>query len=264
MVPADIIGLCAPPERPAVSLLSLSIVIPAYNEENRLPQTIQRVVEYLDQRFSNQDENAAEILIVNDGSTDKTAEIARRAVGGKWPIRVVENPGNRGKGYAVRNGALAASKDWILITDADLSAPIEEADKLIEASDKAGIEIAFGSRAVDRSLVAVHQSWMREMSGRIFNLVMRAIVALPYSDTQCGFKLYSRNAARQIFSRQRLDGFGFDVEDLYIAKARGLRALEIPVRWSHAEGSKVSLWNGINAFYELLLVRWNALCGRYR
>lgn len=247
------------PASTAQKVGSLSIVIPAYNEEKRLPQTLEHITRFLDQRGG-----VAEIIVVNDGSKDRTAEIAQQVSTGKWRVRVIENPGNRGKGYAVRNGALSAANDWILITDADLSTPIEDAARLFQAVEDHGVEVAFGSRAVDRSLVAVRQSALRELSGRVFNLTMRILVRLPYADTQCGFKLYSRSAARKIFSRQLLDGFGFDVEDLYLARKLGYQARETPVRWSNAEGTKVSLFSGLKAFYELWCVRRNSLMGRYQ
>ena len=204
--------------------------------------------------------------MVNDGSSDRTAELAGEAgeTNAKWRVRVIENPGNRGKGYAVRNGVMAAANDWILITDADLSTPMEDAVRLFNAVEKEDFEVAFGSRAVDRSLVEVPQGLLRELSGRVFNLAMRMVVRLPYSDTQCGFKLYSRTAARKIFARQLLDGFGFDVEDLYLARKLGYRAKEVPVRWRNVEGSKVSLLTGLKAFYELWCVRRNSLLGRYK
>ncbi len=250
---------------------SLSIVIPAYNEEKRLPQTLQRVFQFLDQRALELPGTPAEILVVNDGSSDRTAELARESAEGNvnWRVRVIENPGNRGKGYAVRNGVMAAANDWILITDADLSTPMEDAARLFkvveeEALEGQQVQVAFGSRAVDRSLVEVPQGFLREFSGRVFNLAMRIVVRLPYADTQCGFKLYSRAAARKIFARQLLDGFGFDVEDLYLARKLGYRAKEVPVRWRNAEGSKVSLLTGLKAFYELWCVRRNSLLGRYK
>jgi glycosyltransferase involved in cell wall biosynthesis len=234
---------------------SISIIIPAYNEEKRLPATLQRVRAYLDAASW----DFAEIVVVDDGSHDGTAELARAA-----GARVLQNPGNRGKGYTVRHGMLEARGEWALFTDADLSSPIEELDKLIDAVDRAGAQAAIGSRAVDRSLVGVHQPLFREYIGRLFNLVIRAITGLPFHDTQCGFKLFEAAAAREIFQRQRLDGFGFDVEVLFIAQRLGYRALEVPVRWNDVAGTKVSLWRGMAAFLDPLKVRWNGILGRYR
>lgn len=228
-------------------LRSLSIVIPAYNEEKRLPGTLDRVLAWLDRRAL----DFSELIVVDDGSRDNTAGVAES----RPPVRVLRNPGNRGKGYAVRHGMLDASGDWVLYSDADLSTPIEEADRLYDAAMKSGAAIAIGSRAVDRSLVTVHQSSFREYSGRAFNLVMRTITGLPFSDTQCGFKLYRRDAARTVFSRQKLDGFSFDVEDLYLAKKAGVKAIEVPVHWANVEGTKVSMGQGIKSFTDLVRIR---------
>jgi glycosyltransferase involved in cell wall biosynthesis len=201
----------------------------------------------------------AEIVVVNDGSRDRTAE-AGRAAG----ARVVENQGNRGKGYSVRHGVMEAKGEWLLVSDADLSAPIEELEKLWRAADGAAAEGAIGSRAIDRSLIGVHQRAFRENMGRVFNLLMRIATGLPFHDTQCGFKLFEAKAAREIFRRQLLDGFGFDVEVLFIAARLGYRVLEIPVRWNNVEGTRVSLWRGMAAFGDPLRVRWNGLAGKYR
>ncbi|MEO8024883.1 MAG: dolichyl-phosphate beta-glucosyltransferase [Bryobacteraceae bacterium] len=239
---------------------SLSIIVPAYNEEKRLPSTLDKILAYL----NGKDFSSAEILVVDDGSADGTAALVERYAKQHPAIRLVSNPGNRGKGYAVRNGMLAATGEWRLITDADLSAPIEELDKLLSVASAAGAKVAVGSRALDRSLVGVHQAYFREMSGRIFNLVMRIAVRLPFQDTQCGFKLYHRDAATQIFPRQQLDGFSFDVEDLFLARKLNLKAVEVPVVWNNVEGTKVSLWNGVRSFGDLATIRWNQIRGKYR
>jgi dolichyl-phosphate beta-glucosyltransferase len=232
-------------------LESLSIVIPAFNEESRLPKTLDRILEWLrEQRFKFQ-----EVIVVDDGSRDATASVAAEYSKPPSPIRLLRNPGNRGKGYAVRHGMLEAAGEWILYTDADLSAPIEEMQKLYSAAAGQNAVIAIGSRAVDRSLVAVHQPIFREYSGRFFNRVMRALTGLPFLDTQCGFKLYRADAAKEVFSRQEQDGFSFDVEDLVIAKKLGLRAVEVPVRWSNVEGTKVTMAQGVRSFTDLLQIR---------
>ena len=201
----------------------------------------------------------AEIVVVDDGSRDGTAEAARAA-----GARVLANPGNRGKGYTVRHGMLEAKGEWALFTDADLSAPIEELDKLWSAAARAQTQVAIGSRAVDRSLIGVRQPFFREAMGRFFNLAVRLVTGLPFQDTQCGFKLFETRVAREIFGRQRLEGFGFDVEVLYIARWLGYRAVEVPVRWNNAAGTTVSLWRGMTAFLDPLKVRWNGLTGKYR
>lgn len=238
---------------------SLSIVIPAYNEASRLPETIRRIQTWLGQG----NWQFREILIVDDGSRDATAAIADEFAAASPEVRVLRNPGNRGKGYSVRHGMLEARGEWLLFTDADLSSPIEELEKLWIAASS-GAEIAIGSRALDRSLIGVHQPGFRETAGRVFNGVMRLAVGLKFSDTQCGFKLFRADAAKQVFSRQKLERFGFDVEVLYIAKRLGYGTVEVPVRWNHVEGSKVGMLTGLRAFGELAEVRWNSLLGRYR
>jgi dolichyl-phosphate beta-glucosyltransferase len=230
---------------------SLSILIPAYNEEKRLPQTLRRVLEWIARgSFS-----FLEVIVVDDGSRDGTTRVVEEFAKDNKCLRLVRNPGNRGKGYAVRNGMLEAKGEWILYTDADLSAPIEELEKLCRAAREQDARVAIGSRAVDRSLVEVHQPAFRELSGRCFNLVMRMVTGLPFRDTQCGFKLYRADAAREIFSRQKQEGFSFDVEDLLIAKKLGLRTVEVPVRWANVEGTKVSLSQGVMSFLDLVKIR---------
>ena len=240
---------------------SLSIVIPAYNEEKRLPITFEKLERFL---ASPHGWDSIEIVIVDDGSKDATALTVERLAISNPVFRLVKNPGNRGKGYAVRKGALSSKGEWVLMTDADLSSPIEELAKLMTALRSQSADIAIGSRAIDRSLVSVRQSIFREYSGRFFNLVMRLVTGLPFMDTQCGFKLFHRSTVMPIFSRQILDGFGFDVEDLFIAKALGLKTVEVPVCWANVEGTKVSLPSGLNGFFDLLLIRWYQATGRYR
>jgi glycosyltransferase involved in cell wall biosynthesis len=233
---------------------SISIIIPAFNEEKRLPATLRKVREHLEAVPC----EFAEIVVVDDGSRDGTAEAARAA-----GARVLQNPGNRGKGYTVRHGMLEAKGEWALFTDADLSAPIEEMEKLWAAAEREGAPVVIGSRALDRSLIGVHQPFFREMMGRCFNIAMRMVTGLPFRDTQCGFKLFEARAAAEIFSRQRLDGFGFDVEALFLARRLGYRTVETPVRWNDAAGTTVSLARGVMAFLDPLKVRWNAIRGRY-
>ncbi len=196
---------------------------------------------------------------MDDGSRDATVAAAE-SVG----VRVLRNPGNRGKGYSVRHGMLEAKGEWALFSDADLSSPIEEIERLWSAAGREHAQVAIGSRAVDRSMVGVHQPIFRETMGRIFNLTMRMVTGLPFRDTQCGFKLFETTAAREIFRRQLLDGFGFDVEVLYIAGRLGYRTLEVPVRWNDVAGTKVSAWRGIKAFWDPAQVRWNGIRRKYR
>jgi glycosyltransferase involved in cell wall biosynthesis len=205
-----------------------------------------------------------EILIVDDGSSDGTARVAEEFAKSNPRIRLLRNPGNRGKGYSVRHGMMKARGEWRLFSDADLSTPIEELDKLWGAVDQGSADIAIGSRALDRSLIGIHQPGFRETAGKIFNVVMRITIGLPIADTQCGFKLFRGDVAKQVFSRQTLERFGFDVEVLFIAKRLGFTIAEIPVRWNHAEGSKVGMLTGLRAFLELAEVRANSLRGRYR
>ncbi len=238
---------------------SLSIVVPAYNEAARLPATLELLLAWLHpRRFQ-----FAEVLVVDDGSRDATAAFVEEFSQKHPCVRLLRNPGNRGKGYAVRHGMSKAAGDWILFTDADLSTPIEEVDTLFARLQASAAVAAIGSRALDRSLVEVRQSAFREASGQFFNLVMRAVTGLPFLDTQCGFKLYHSSAARQIFPRQRLDGFSFDVEDLYIARRRGLSIVEVPVHWRNVEGTKVGALSGLRSFADLLRIRANAARGLY-
>jgi len=242
-------------------LPTLSIVIPAYNEEARLPVTLGRVLDYL----RRSPWTLAEVLVVDDGSQDATAAAAEEFARENPMARLLKNPGNRGKGYSVRHGMLKAKGDWVLFTDADLSAPIEELDKLMAAALERGASVVIGSRALDRSLIEVRQSAFRETAGRIFNLFMRALTGLPFWDTQCGFKLFEGRAAQEVFRRLRLERFGFDVEALFIARLLGYCTIEIPVRWSHSAGTKVSLFrDSVSMFLDLLRVRWHHLLGRYR
>ena len=201
----------------------------------------------------------SEILVVDDGSRDATVAVAQAA-----DVRVLRNPMNRGKGYTVAHGMLEAKGDWALFSDADESTPIEEVEKLWHAVEKENAQVAIGSRAVDRSLVGVHQPFMREAGGRAFNIVMRIVTGLRFRDTQCGFKLFETAAAHEIFERQTLDRFGFDVEALYIAAHLGYRILEVPVRWNDVQGTKVSMISGLTAFADPVKVRWNAIQGKYK
>jgi glycosyltransferase involved in cell wall biosynthesis len=236
---------------------NLSIIIPSYNEELRLPATLDRIAAYL-----RTCRGTAEVLVVDDGSQDRTAAVAEGYRGKIPSLRVVSNGVNRGKGYSVRHGMQEARGRITLFTDADLSAPIEEAGKLIEALENN--DVAIGSRAVDRSLITVHESPFREFAGILFNKIVRIILWLPFVDTQCGFKAFRRERCEIIFEQQRIERFGFDPELLYLARHHGLRAVEIPVRWGHSAATRVSmLRDSVQMFIDVFIIRWNALTGRY-
>jgi dolichyl-phosphate beta-glucosyltransferase len=216
-------------------LPAFSIVIPCFNEAGRIGDTIGATLDYL-LRVSPE----SELIVVNDGSTDETSTIARQALAGaKIETRLLENFPNRGKGAAVRTGLLAAQKSIGLFFDADLSTPLEETPKLIEPMANDDVDLAFGSRALDRTLIGIRQPWRREYAGRVFNLLVRLATGLPFVDTQCGFKAFRLDVCRPILEAARVQGFAFDVELLFLAQRAGLRLREIPVRWNHAEGSKV-------------------------
>ena len=235
-----------------------SIVIPAYNESSRLGASLEKILSYVQRAGW-----SAEILIVNDGSRDNTAEIARSFERRYGAVRLIENPGNRGKGFSVRNGMLHASGDRLLFTDADLSSPIEEAVKLFAALD-AGAEVAMGSRWLRREMQTERQPILRQILGRMFNLVLRMILGLGYKDTQCGFKAFTRRAADTIFPRQQIDRWGFDPEILYLARKFKMKTVEVPVEWAHDDRSKINpLVDGVKMVWEMLRVRGNDIAGRY-
>lgn len=236
----------------------LSIIIPAFNEALRLPPTLDRIVEYI-----RQSGRKTEILVVDDGSSDATAQVAESFSNRVPLLRVIPNGMNRGKGYSVRHGMLEAQGDIVLFSDADLSAPIEEADKLIAALERN--DVAIGSRALDRSLISVHESPFREFAGIVFNKIVRFVLRLPFVDTQCGFKAFRRERCRIIFQQQRIERFGFDPELLYLARHHDLKSAEIPVRWAHSPATKVNmLRDSMQMFLDIFVIRWNALLGRYR
>ena len=222
-------------------LSSISVIIPAFNEENRLPASLEQVSAYLRAKGA----VAAEILVVNDGSGDATRavtqDLAQRLTANGLAIRVLDNPGNRGKGYSVRHGVLEAAGDVVLLTDADLSTPIAEVDALLRHLEGIGHGIVIGSRAMDDSHVEIHQNPVRELMGKTFNRIVRALTGLPFNDTQCGFKLMTREDVLPIFRKARIEGFSWDVEILYIAARRGIPVKEVGVTWRNAEGSKVGV-----------------------
>jgi len=235
-----------------------SIIIPAYNEGARVGATLEKVLAYVAGRGWD-----AEVIVVNDGSSDNTAEIVRAYADKNPQLRMLENPGNRGKGYSVRNGMLRAKGEILLFSDADLSSPIEEAGKLLAALTE-GADIAIGSRWLQSQLQTQRQPLYRQIFGRIFNLMLRVTLGLNFKDTQCGFKAFTRQAAQTIFPQQRIERWGFDPELLYLAKKFKFKVVEVPVAWAHREGTRISpLRDGPKMFLEMLRIRWNALSGKY-
>lgn len=241
-----------------MNLPQISIVIPAYNEAARIESALHRVLTCVRERGWD-----AEVLVVDDGSTDDTAAIVQRWQADYPELQLFENPGNRGKGYSVRNGLLQASGRVVMFTDADLSAPIEEAERLF-AAIAAGADVAIGSRWLDKQKQTRHQPLYRRFFGRCYNALTRLVMGLPYKDTQCGFKAFRREAAQLIFPLQTIERWGFDPEILFIAQKLGLRIVEVPVTWGHDERSRISyLRDGSQMLKEMMEIRSNSLRGRY-
>ena len=230
--------------------IELSVVVPAYNESVRMVESLQGILDYLRPTVTR-----VEIVVVDDGSTDDTrtkiAEFSERSP----EIRIVAYDRNRGKGYAVRQGMLASKGRRVIISDADLSAPIEDLPLLENALER-GCEIAVGSRALPGSVLTHRQPRYRELGGKVLNLAIRLLAVPGIHDTQCGFKLFDGEAARRIFSKCTLDGWGFDVEVLYLARRMGYRVAEVPVHWAHREGSKVRPFaDGVKILLDLVRIR---------
>jgi len=236
----------------------LSIVVPAYNECLRIENTLERVMGCVRDRGWD-----AEVLVVDDGSTDETPTIVQRWMQTHDRLHMVRNPGNRGKGYSVRNGLLQAAGEIVMFTDADLSAPMEEAERLMEAID-AGADVAIGSRWLDKQRQTIHQPLYRRFFGRCFNWVTRRVMGLPFKDTQCGFKAFKRDAAQVIFRLQTIERWGFDPEILFIARKLKYKIVEVPVTWGHDERSRMSyLKDGMKMLEEMVEIRGNSARGRY-
>jgi len=237
---------------------SYSIVIPAYNESARLGATLERVLTYVHSQGWD-----AEVIVVNDGSSDNTADIVLHRAAADPALRLIENPGNKGKGYSVRNGMLHARGRVVLFTDADLSSPIEEAPKLFAALD-AGADIAIGSRWLRAETQTQRQPLYRQLFGRVFNLMLRSTLGLKFKDTQCGFKAFRHNAVQAIFPHQKIERWGFDPEVLFLARKLGFKIREVPVLWGHSGGTRIHpLVDGSRMFMEMLHIRWNDMTGKY-
>ncbi|HXK58610.1 MAG TPA: glycosyltransferase family 2 protein [Acidobacteriota bacterium] len=240
----------------------ISVIIPAYNEQDRLQATLETILAYFKNRSA-----PAEIIVVDDHSSDATGEVARafwryHQLGDE--MQIYRNQRNLGKGFSIKQGMQLARGAFALMTDADLSTPIEEIEKLEREVIDGSFDVALGSRDIEGSVVEIHQSWFREQSGKIFNRLVRAITGLPFRDTQCGFKLFKLSTCKPLFQVQTVKGFGFDVELLYVARKWGLSMKEVPVVWRHAPGSKVHFATDAPLmFLDLLRIRWNDRCGRY-
>jgi glycosyltransferase involved in cell wall biosynthesis len=235
-----------------------SVIIPAYNESARLAGTLEKVLAYVHGQGWD-----AEVIVVNDGSRDNTAEIVRSFAAKDPVLRLVENPGNRGKGYSVRNGMLNARGEMLIFSDADLSSPIEEATKLLAALQE-GADIAIGSRWLRSETQTQRQPLHRQLFGRIFNLLLRLTLGLKFKDTQCGFKAFKQHAAQAVFPLQKIERWGFDPEILFLARKFDLKVKEIPVLWGHSGGTRINpLIDGSRMFMEMLRIRWYDLTGKY-
>ncbi len=237
---------------------SISIVIPAYNESARIGRALDEVLRCIHERDWH-----AEVVVVNDGSSDRTAAIVQEFAELHPEVRLLNNPENRGKGFSVRQGILHAVGEIVMFTDADLSAPMEEAERLFDAL-RQGADIAIGSRWLDRKRQTMHQPLYRQFFGRCFNAITRLVMGLPFADTQCGFKAFRRPVAQTIFQLQRIERWGFDPELLFIALKRGYQIREVPVTWGHDERSRLSyLKDGIKMLEDIAYIRWEAFAGAY-
>ncbi|NNE97385.1 MAG: glycosyltransferase family 2 protein [Pyrinomonadaceae bacterium] len=241
---------------------SLSIIVPAYNEEIRLGDSLRKIL-----GFVATTEFETELIVVDDGSSDFTAEVAKKVFAEfpDIPTSVIRYDENRGKGFAVKTGMVSATGDIALFSDADLSTPIEELDKLVDPIKNNEFDVTIGSRALDRRLIGTHQPWRREQGGRVFNLFVRILTGLPFWDTQCGFKAFRMQKFRPLLDKMTIDRFGFDVEFIYVADHAGLRIKEIPVRWDHCDGTKVSIFrDSFRMFGEIRQIRRNSKRGEYQ
>jgi len=246
-----------------VSLPSISLVLPAYNEQPRIHASLEKIEQHASGHWP-----AWELIVVDDGSADGTATLVEQyqsSGSSASRVHLLRNEINRGKGFSVRRGFLESANDVVIFSDSDLSTPIEESKKLLDAILRGGCDGAFGSRALPDSLIREHQPMWREWGGKVYNLLMRVIAGLPYQDTQCGFKAFRRSVFLPVFQRQRIERFGFDVEILYLARKRGIPLEEVPVAWSHSPDSKVRYSrDSAEMFLDLLRIRWNDWRGKYK
>jgi glycosyltransferase involved in cell wall biosynthesis len=250
--------LSSPDTLPENARPRYSIIVPAYNESGRIGASLNQILSHLQEQHWN-----AEVLVVDDGSRDNTLDVLNRFASEHPQLRVLQNPGNQGKGYAVRNGMMHARGEVLLFTDADMSSPITEADKLFAALEQ-GADVAIGSRWLDPTLQFQRQSVQRRVLSRLYNIYLRAILLFPYRDTQCGFKAFTRRAAQMIFPRQRVTRWGFDPEILFLAHRMDLKVAEVPVRWGHDTGSKIHpVRDGMRMAWDTLKIRWSAMLGEY-
>ncbi len=239
----------------------ISIIIPAFEEQDRLGESVREILRYI-----KTEKLSAELIIVDDGSSDKTAEIGEQTCA-EFPeiaTKVIRYEQNRGKGFAVKTGFIASQGDIALFSDADLSTPIEELPKLVEPIQTGEFDVTFGSRALDRTLIGEHQPWRREQGGKVFNLIVRTLTGLPFWDTQCGFKAFNMAKFRPLLDVMQIEKFGFDVEFLFVANLHKLKLIEIPVRWNHDERTKINVFrDSRRMFNEVRLIRKYAKQGIY-
>ncbi len=243
-------------------MTELSIIIPAYNERARIGATLAKIRDYLKIKHN----ESYEIIVVDDGSVDDTSKIAAEFTSGDFNLRVFKNEINRGKGYSVRRGVIESDGDYILFSDADLSTPIEEYDKLRAVLDAdSSVGIAIGSRALKSSQIIIHQPFYREWMGKIFNKIARVLTFKKIKDSQCGFKLFRKETAKKIFELSRVNGFAFDAEIIFLAQKMGFGVREIPVRWINSPNSRVNpVKDSLKMFFEILKIRWWWLTGKYK
>jgi dolichyl-phosphate beta-glucosyltransferase len=240
----------------------ISIIVPAYQESERIGDSLKQILQYVLSQHLN-----AEIIVVDDGSKDTTSDVARVACANfpEVQTQVIRYEENRGKGFAVKTGLLAASGEIAVFSDADLSTPIEELPKLISPIESGEFDVTIGSRALNRELIGNRQPWRREQGGKVFNLIVRLATKLPFWDTQCGFKAFRMSKFRPLLSAMKIDRFGFDVEFLFVANLAKLKIKEVPVVWNHCDGTTISVFrDSTRMFREVNQIRQNEKKGFYK